>query len=143
MIDKFDGKYAFLSNFHETNFVWQGRRYPTVEHFFQAWKAKTKEDFDFVMSTATPGAAKRAGKKIQLREDWEEVKENIMLEALRTKFSIKGLKEKLLATGDEELVEGNFWHDNFWGVCSCSKCGNKGQNKLGKLLMQVREEKRK
>ena len=63
-----------------------------------------------------------------------------MLEALRTKFSIKGLKEKLLATGDEELVEGNFWHDNFWGVCSCSKCGNKGQNKLGKLLMQVREE---
>ena len=135
MIDKFEGDYAFLSNFYYSSFIYQGRQYPTVEHFFQAHKAKTEEDFIMILTEATPGGAKRAGRKVNLREDWEEVKDGLMLEALRAKFSIKGLREKLLATDNEELIEGNYWHDTYWGVCN-----GIGQNKLGKMLMQVREE---
>ena len=138
MIDKFDGDYAFLSNFYYSPFMFQGRQYPTVEHFFQAHKAKTYEDFISVLVEPTPKGAKQAGRKIKMREDWETVKDTIMLEGLRAKFSIKGLREKLLATGDEELIEGNHWHDTYWGVCN-----GVGKNKLGKMLMQVREEIRK
>lgn len=135
MIDKFDGDYAFLSNFYYSPFMFQGRQYPTVEHFFQAHKAKTYEDFISVLMEPTPKGAKQVGRKIKMREDWETVKDTIMLEGLRAKFSIKGLREKLLATGDEELIEGNHWHDTYWGVCN-----GIGKNKLGKMLMQVREE---
>ena len=138
MIDKFDGEYAFLSNFYYSPFMFQGRQYPTVEHFFQAHKAKTYEDFISVLVEPTPKGAKQVGRKIKMREDWEMVKDTIMLEGLRAKFSIKGLREKLLATGDEELIEGNHWHDTYWGVCN-----GVGKNKLGKMLMQVREEIRK
>ena len=138
MIDKFDGDYAFLSNFYYSPFMFQGRQYPTVEHFFQAHKAKTYEDFISVLVEPTPKGAKQVGRKIKMREDWETVKDTIMLEGLRAKFSIKGLREKLLATGDEELIEGNHWHDTYWGVCN-----GVGKNKLGKMLMQVREEIRK
>lgn len=138
MIDKFDGDYAFLSNFYYSPFMFQGRQYPTVEHFFQAHKAKTYEDFISVLVEPTPKGAKQVGRKIKMREDWETVKDTIMLEGLRAKFSIKGLREKLLATGDEELIEGNHWHDTYWGVCN-----GIGKNKLGKMLMQVREEIRK
>ena len=138
MIDKFDGEYAFLSNFYYSPFMFQGRQYPTVEHFFQAHKAKTYEDFISVLVEPTPKGAKQVGRKIKMREDWETVKDTIMLEGLRAKFSIKGLREKLLATGDEELIEGNYWHDTYWGVCN-----GVGKNKLGKMLMQVREEIRK
>lgn len=138
MIDKFDGDYAFLSNFYYSPFMFQGRQYPTVEHFFQAHKAKTYEDFISVLVEPTPKGAKQVGRKIKMREDWDAVKDTIMLEGLRAKFSIKGLREKLLATGDEELIEGNHWHDTYWGVCN-----GVGKNKLGKMLMQVREEIRK
>ena len=138
MINKFEGEYAFLSNFYYSPFMFQGRQYPTVEHFFQAHKAKTYEDFISVLVEPTPKGAKQVGRKIKMREDWETVKDTIMLEGLRAKFSIKGLREKLLATGDEELIEGNHWHDTYWGVCN-----GVGKNKLGKMLMQVREEIRK
>ena len=138
MIDKFDGDYAFLSNFYYSPFMFQGRQYPTVEHFFQAHKAKTYEDFISVLVEPSPKGAKQVGRKIKMREDWDAVKDTIMLEGLRAKFSIKGLREKLLATGDEELIEGNHWHDTYWGVCN-----GVGKNKLGKMLMQVREEIRK
>jgi predicted NAD-dependent protein-ADP-ribosyltransferase YbiA (DUF1768 family) len=64
-----------------------------------------------------------------------------MLQGLRLKFAIPELAEKLLATGDAELIEGTTWHDNTWGNCSCPQCENiPGENRLGKLLMQVREE---
>lgn len=53
---------------------------------------------------------------------------------------MKILKKKLLETGDAELIEGNYWHDNTWGQCYCPRCKNKiGENHLGKLLMKIRE----
>ena len=81
------------------------------------------------------------GRHCTIRKDWEEVKEQVMYKALVEKFSIPELQKALLATGDEELIEGNYWHDNTWGDCYCDRCKDiKGQNLLGKLLMQVRDE---
>ena len=141
MINCFDGKFAFLSNFYPSLIFDGNIWFPTVEHYFQAAKTTNMEEYISIAFIETPGKAKRFGKKVTLRPDWEEVKDQVMLDALRKKFEIPALREKLLATGDEELVEGNTWHDNTWGNCSCERCKNiEGQNKLGKLLMQVREE---
>ena len=61
------------------------------------------------------GLAKRAGRKLKLREDWEMVKISIMRRFLMQKFSYNSFKTKLLETGDVLIVEGNYWHDNYWG----------------------------
>jgi ribA/ribD-fused uncharacterized protein len=141
MIDCFDGEFAFLSNFYPSPITDGNLIFPTVEHMFQAAKTINIEEYEKIAAADTPGQAKRLGKTITLREDWEEVKDDIMYQALWLKFSIPEFREKLLATNDKELIEGNTWHDNIWGDCSCERCKDiKGQNKLGKLLMQVREE---
>lgn len=135
MIDRFDGEYAFLSNYSASPFRINYVLFPTMEHYFQANKADNQNDYLHIAYAPTPGEAKRLGRKIQLRPDWEKIKDNIMLTGLRKKFADPELRNLLLATGDEELVEGNYWGDTYWGVCN-----GVGQNKLGKLLMQVREE---
>ena len=146
MIKEFRGKYFFLSNYFDSPIpceLLNGEVMPaqTVEHYFQAAKTETMEEYKAIAATLTPGQAKRLGRHVTLRTDWEEVKEQLMLDALRKKFEIPALREMLLITGDEELVEGNTWHDNTWGNCSCDRCKDiEGQNKLGKMLMQVREE---
>ena len=141
MINCFDGEFAFLSNFHPSMITDGNEWFPTVEHYFQAAKTETTEEYKAIAAALTPGQAKRLGRNVTLRTDWEEVKEQVMLDALRKKFEIPALREMLLITGDEELVEGNTWHDNYWGNCTCDRCKNiEGKNKLGKLLMQVREE---
>jgi ribA/ribD-fused uncharacterized protein len=130
-IDKFDGEYAFLSNFYPI-------RNTTLEHLYQASKARIPETKVFIMEARTPGDAKRLGRVVALVDNWEEHKLEVMLTLLRDKFSIPELKEKLLATGNAILIEGNNWNDTYWGVCN-----GIGENHLGKLLMQVREELRK
>lgn len=140
MINCFEREYAFLSNFYPSPIEYEGIKYPTVEAAFQA--AKTP-DLHMKMAIATtdhPGKAKRMGRKVVLREDWEEIKDKVMEDCLRLKFSDPVLREKLLATEDEELEEGNWWHDNYWGSCYCSRCGDVGKNKLGYLLMKIRKE---
>jgi ribA/ribD-fused uncharacterized protein len=134
-INKFRGKYSFLSNFFpvqiEDNL---GLIYPSVEHAYQAMKSediKIRQCFQ----TGTSGDAKRNGRRISLRNDWEDEKVAIMLYLLRQKFSQEIFRKKLLETKDEELVEGNTWGDIFWGVCNGT-----GKNMLGQLLMQIREE---
>lgn len=78
---------------------------------------------------------------MQLRKNWEEVKDNVMEEIIKNKFSTPELAAKLKSTGKEELIEGNYWHDNYWGNCTCQKCATiKGKNKLGKILMKIRSE---
>ena len=87
-----------------------------------------------------PIASKKLGRRVQLRPDWEEVKVGIMEEIVRAKFTQnEDLKQRLLATGDLVLEEGNSWHDTFWGVDARSR---KGKNHLGRILMQVRQELR-
>lgn len=140
-IDKFEGEYEFLSNFYSSPITWMGVEYPTVEHFFQAMKTFDEEEREEIAAAPTPGKAKRMGRAVHLRSDWNEASETYMQVGLMLKFVNPDLKARLLATGDADLIEGNTWHDNLWGSCSCDKCANiPGQNKLGKLLMKVRAE---
>lgn len=140
MINCFDGKWAFLSNFYWNEIEFEGIVYPTNEHFFQAMKTLNNDERRQIANCLTPGQAKRMGRRVALRSDWESVKEDVMFLGLCLKFADEQLANQLLETGDEELVEGTTWHDNEWGNCSCSKCANiEGKNKLGKLLMRVRD----
>lgn len=140
MIMEFDGKFAFLSNFYNSPIEFEGIKYPTVEHFFQAQKTLNIEERLAIASAATPGQAKRMGRKVSLRPDWESIKIDIMRIGLELKFKDTKLRMELLNTGSMPLIEGNHWHDNIWGKCSCDKCKNIiGKNILGKLLMDLRE----
>lgn len=136
-IDLFRGDYAFLSNFQKCNIEFEGDVYPTVEHAFQAAKTFDKEERKRILSFASPVIAKRIGRRVRLRPDWENVKCDIMLELLQKKFKNPALAEKLLATGDIELIEGNKYGDRFWGMVN-----GEGKNILGKLLMEVRSDLR-
>lgn len=139
-IDNFTGEYDFLSNFHYHNFFWYGRVYPSVEHSYQAAKARNQGDFLYVASAPSPGEAKKRGREIKIRPDWETAKFYLMKDMLFHKFKDRRLAEALLATIGEELVEGNTWHDNIWGDCHCGRpsCSEPGQNYLGRQLMLVR-----
>lgn len=132
MISSFRGKYAFLSNFYSASVYYNGRWYRNNEAAFQAQKCPERAG-EFVMLTAPE--AKRFGRRVPLRPDWDEVKDQIMYDIVLNKFTYHSeLLTMLRTTGDEELVEGNTWHDTYWGVCD-----GVGQNRLGKILMEVRE----
>ena len=133
MIDKFDGEYRFLSNFYPSVMKYKDIIYMSAEGAYQAQKCEdeiAKELFMFLSAAE----AKRLGRNVKMREDWDIVKDDIMKEIVFEKFSQHPfLKEKLIATRDQELVEGNDWNDYYWGVCK-----GKGRNKLGEILMEVR-----
>lgn len=134
-ITSFRGEHSFLSNFSDCKMVYEGIEYPTSEHAYQAAKVTSNEERQKIVSM-TPGEVKKWGRNVVLRDNFENIKLQIMEDILRIKFSQAKLKEKLLATGSEELVEGNWWHDKFWGQCPVGT----GENHLGKLLMKIREE---
>jgi hypothetical protein len=144
-IKEFKGEHRFLSNFWKQEqsvaFLIGSEEveltFPTNEHFYQASKASTFDGLIYVKEAETPGQAKRRGRSVSHRKDWEEVKEAIMLAGLRVKFRNPSLRRRLVATWPRQLVEGNWWNDKFWGVCLKT---NEGENKLGELLMKVREE---
>jgi ribA/ribD-fused uncharacterized protein len=130
----FFGEYRFLSNFYPSPMVINGKRYDTVEHFYQASKARNEEDHEYVRSSPSPGIAKHRGQRIRARDDWNASRLHVMLDGLIAKFEQNELlAEKLADTYPGELVESNNWGDTFWGVC-----GTGGENNLGKLLMFVR-----
>jgi ribA/ribD-fused uncharacterized protein len=139
LIDSFQGQYRFLSNFFPSPLLYMGVIWPTVEHLFQAMKLGNQPD-ERVAGCATPALAKKMGRTIPLRADWQVVKTKVMLYCLRLKFAQPGFREQLLSTLPHELVEGNQWHDNYWGKCFCGSCANKIHNDvLGRLLIQVRK----
>lgn len=137
MINKFDGQFAFLSNFFPSLVVGEDKIiYPSVEHYFQAQKTEDLKMRQLIAEAKSPGAAKRMGRRVTLRPDWEEIKDKVMLYGIRQKFRNPELAALLLATGNEVLVEGNYWGDTYWGV----DVNKGGENHLGKILMQVRIE---
>lgn len=138
MIDSFRGAYRCFSNFFPCSVDLDGFQYPSVEHAYQA--AKTCDPVERMIIRMMPraGQTKSYGRQIKhLYPDWDLVKIEIMRGLLRQKFADLALKWILLNTGSEELVEGNYWGDTFWGVCNGT-----GENWLGRLLMEVREELR-
>ena len=137
-ITAFRGRYSFLSNFHPSPVRIGAFTAPTVEHAYQALKTLSEEEVKWVLEAETPAGAKRRGRRVTLRPDWQAVQLAGMEQALRLKFAPGSeLAGMLLATGDAELIEGNYWNDRFWGVCR-----GEGLNHLGRLLMKIRRELR-
>lgn len=134
-INEFLGENFFLSNFFPCKIEFNGVIYPSLEHAFVAQKTYDKELRKKIAEIPTPGKAKRFGRTLDLRPDWNGMRILIMYDLLHEKFSDPVLKAKLLATRNKNLVEGNTWGDQFWGVCD-----GKGENWLGELLMRVRDE---
>ena len=134
-ISFFEGEYRFLSNFYPAKVKYEGITYLNSEAAFQA--SKTLNPIERLsLADKNPSEAKRIGRRIPLRKDWEEVKFSIMKDIVKAKFEQNPiLKEKLIATGDAYLEEGNTWGDRIWGVCNGT-----GANNLGIILMEVREE---
>lgn len=141
-ITTFDKGHRFLSNFYRKPFVWAGRQWPTAEHAYQAAKATGADTniwVDKIHACKTPGDAKRMGRKVPLRAKWQQIKVEIMRRIVTQKFvQNPELLRRLLETGDAILEEGNSWNDNFWGMCPPGN--SDGENWLGKILMEIREE---
>lgn len=138
MIDDFRFANRFLSNFHMHAVEFEGLTYPSTEHAYQAAKSLDPETRLAFSKLETAREAKKMGASlVKVRDDWFKISLGIMEQVIRTKFQDPELKQKLLDTGDQELVEGNTWNDTFWGVCN-----GKGENHLGKVLMKVRADLR-
>lgn len=150
MIDKFDGEFSFLSNFYVFDppitvtlnaLNATGNATLTVNSTEAAFQAgKSKEPLKY--QNMSPREAKKAGKHEKMskleREQWDNYKKLILMkQLLKLKFdkNHSDLQQKLLATYPEELIEGNYWHDTYWGVCE-----GVGENHLGQLLMEIRNE---
>lgn len=145
MIKAFGKQYAFLSNFYQVSLTFEGIMYGSVEHAYQSSKSFDNKYRKMIASIpgVKAGISKMRGQNVKLRPDWEKVKVDIMKKLLYKKFMYPHLSNLLLQTQNEDLEEGNSWHDNFWGNCRCKKCRDiPGQNMLGKLLMDIRTELR-
>lgn len=139
MINDFHGEHFYLSNFYDARVTWEGLTYLNSEAAFQAAKVLTNEE-RLPFTVLPPNKAKRMGRQVKLRPDWEQVKTRVMEEIVRAKFTQNpDLAELLLSTGDAELIEGTTWGDTCWGIDLRT---GKGENRLGKILMKVRAELR-
>lgn len=135
-INYFTGDYYFLSNFYPADITYNGLTYKNAEAAFQAQKCL---EMSTSFTDLQPAQAKRLGRRVKLRQDWESVKLGIMYDIVYVKFTANAdLKDKLMATGNAVLIEGNDWGDTYWGVAN-----GFGRNMLGKTLMRIRDELRR
>lgn len=137
IIDDFSPKlkYGFLSNFYPSTIYIDKKPFATVEHAYQAHKTIDESSRELIRKAKTPQDAKKLGRCVQLRPDWEEVKLPLMRAYLKQKFENPFLLHLLIDTGTAQLVHNNSWNDRYWGVCK-----GVGQNWLGRLLMEIRED---
>ena len=137
-IAEFQGEYRFLSNFWPAEIEFEGITYPTVEHAYQSAKTLDTAERRRIAARPTPGEAKTAGRALAQRPDWEQMMFDVMERCVREKFTRHpDLRHRLLATGNATLEEGNTWGDRVWGVYQ-----GHGDNRLGNILMKVRDELR-
>lgn len=135
-ITSFSGKYRFLSNFWLCEIPYDGKIWKSTEHAYQAAKFTDEAIKEEIRAADKPGETKRINRKYKPRPDWDNIRKDVMLDLVRIKFTNHpDLKQKLIDTGNAKLVEGNTWGDTYFGVCN-----GVGENWLGKILMQVREE---
>lgn len=134
-IRHFRDENIFLSNFYDAPVLYNGLKYKNAESAYQAQKCPERAGEFCGLSGKE---AKSLGKRMPLREDWNDIKYNIMYEIVKAKFTQNiDLKVKLIATKNFALIEGNTWGDTYWGVDLKT---NRGENKLGEILMKIRSE---
>lgn len=132
-IAEFRGKYFFLSNFYSAPATYLGQSFRNNEAAFQSAKCPERSE-EFL--NLNPSDAKRLGRHVHLRDDWEDVKDDVMYDICKAKFMQNpNLARLLIETGDATLIEGNTWGDRVWGVCD-----GVGENRLGRILMRIRSE---
>ena len=130
-------KFRFLDNFYECKVTYQGITYQNSEAAFQAQKTTDPQE-RLKFANLPPQEAKSLGHLVSLRDDWEEIKDQIMYEVVKAKFQQNPeLLQHLLDTGDAQIVEGNNHQDSYWGVDLHTM---QGYNKLGHICEKVREE---
>ena len=139
MINSFKGPHRFLSNFYNSTQIIDGITYRSNECYYQAMKSESVEDH-IRIARMDPHIAKKEGRNLIQRSNWNNVKITFMLKGVMAKFNQNNyLKNLLVATGEKSLIEGNYWHDNYWGNCYCNKCRNiVGKNQLGQILIVMR-----
>jgi ribA/ribD-fused uncharacterized protein len=135
IISSFRGPNFFLSNFYPCEVVFEGKVYKSSEHAYVAAKTTDVNIRTYIAAQISPGAVKKIGRSIPLRDNWNDIRVQHMRIILESKFSDYALRDQLDATKGCELIEGNTWGDAFWG-----QCNSKGQNNLGKLLMSIRDD---
>jgi predicted NAD-dependent protein-ADP-ribosyltransferase YbiA (DUF1768 family) len=137
----FFGPRFFLSNFYEKHPLLFGC-YGSNEAFYQAMKTVDHVERGQFMYPCEPGPSKKLGRAVTLRPDWELIKDDVMAMGLAEKFAAGSpLGDRLRDLVDAHLEETNYWHDNYWGNCTCGapRCERQpGTNMLGKLLMERR-----
>jgi ribA/ribD-fused uncharacterized protein len=141
-VDGFTDRYEFLSNFHQSTIVSDGVAYPSGEAMFQAEKTLDPAERRWIIEAPTPGVAKQRGRQVALRDAWDEIERYpAMRRVVAAKFADPDLRDQLVGTGTDLLVERNYWHDQTWGCCSCPRHQSvPGRNLLGRYLMDHRAE---
>ena len=135
-IDHFTAEFHFLSNFSSHEVEYEGVKWRTAEHAYQAMKTLDENQRLNMSEIDLPGDAKRYGRAVTMRVDWDDIKLDVMESIVRHKFvQHPDLQAKLLITVGVDIEEGNTWGDTFWGVCK-----GVGENHLGKILMKIRDE---
>lgn len=137
-INDFRGRWAKLGNYSPCLVFYNGHAYQSVEHAYQAQKTLDAAVQEIIRHAPSPAVAKRLARQVKLRPDWESIKIEVMRDLLFEKFVQEPERTILLATGDAELIEGNWWGDRFWGQCPVGQ----GENWLGRLLMELRAQLR-
>lgn len=145
-IEGFKESHQFLSNMYpvEIAIVTKSRSqsFGSVEAAFQSMKFLDPQ-LQVQFLTLDGYAAKKLARALKdsIRPDWMDIRVRVMAYCLQQKFSHPELRQALLNTGLARIVEANYWHDNFWGACTCGKCAPLTKtNMLGQLLMQIRGE---
>ena len=136
-ISSFTMEYSFLSNFYPCLIEFDGDIYPSLEHAYQAAKTNDPNERKKIREEKQVRRAKQIGRHVTIREDWEQIKVEVMRDLLKKKFENPQMRKLLLDTYPHDLVEGNNWGDTFWGVCR-----GHGKNMLGVLLIQLRSKLR-
>lgn len=137
MITKFRGDHFFLSNMFPCEINYNGNVFGSSEAAYMSRKNNSKSWLSTCINTKNPILVKTMSHSIYIIKKWPEIKLQVMSDILRIKFSIPELQAKLFETGDEEIYEGNTWNDRYWGVDHLTL---QGENHLGKLLMNIREQ---
>lgn len=141
-ITRFRGRYWFLSNFYPAKVRYGDEVYPSVEHAYQAAKTYDRKVRKHIRRCNQPAAARAMGKEVVLKDGWDKKRDRVMLRLLRQKFEIPKLRKLLLETGDAYIWHYNEHGETYWGVAisKFQRYADAGSNRLGQLIMQVRDE---